>query len=250
MINEELYNWYKRAGLDPWNFHCPLVSDCRRGRDDFTTARPPLIGERYADGSLPRLAVISSDPGKGDPLPTKHGFRRSGSNPRKHSPRKHWNQTLELVEAIQVTFDADVKLADAPACFVHERAVKCCENNPAGREANNRLFRNCRDYVGAELPVIAPDIVVTQGNRAAWAVARAGFHDAAPWSTCSHEAHDCRFRILSLPNDRLVLWLFTYHPTSRPQYYPKYRDGYFSCYPRLAGEFVEDRPAFRATHCM
>lgn len=244
MVIRALERWYQENGLDPWNFQCSFLSDCKRDQEDFTIARPPMIGQFYEEGSLPRLVVLSSDPGSGDPLSDIRGFTLSGPDPGPFRKKSHWSETLELVYAIQVRFDSSLDMSDASASFLHERAVKCCENNRDSREASDRLFLNCRDYVAAEIPILLPDIIVTQGNRATNAVERAGLHGDQKWSMCDCDGHGCKFRVLTLPSGKLVLWLFTYHPTSRYQYYPTQRDGYFACYPVLAEEFVKGPEKF------
>lgn len=248
MLNEELYRWYRINRLDPWDFRCPYLQDCKRDNENFTTARPPLIGRRYADGSLPRLLVLSSDPGTGDPLPVNQEFSLSGRDTTEYPSKRHWSETLEIVYSIQKKFDSTLTLADASACFLHERAVKCCENNHGSREASQRLFNNCRNYIVGELPILKPDLIITQGKRASWAVKGARFHEDSSWSKCGHEEHDCRFRILTIPVHGPTLWIFTYHPTSLHKYYQANRDGYFSCYPSLALEFIENKEKFIARY--
>lgn len=245
MFAGKVYRWYQEKGLDPWDFRCPFYPKCSHGNTNFTKARPPLIGRRYAEGTLPRLLVVSSDPGSDDGLPDQpeSPFTLSGPDPQKYPQWRHWNQTLELVWKIQRRFDPQLTKADATACFLHERAVKCCANNPKRREASKVMFNNCHGYISDELPVLVPDIVVTQGNRPKEAVGRARFHSDK--RKCGYEGHKCTYWVLTIPGHGLVLWLHTYHPASFANYYRRHHKGYFSCYPELADRFIKDREAFR-----
>jgi hypothetical protein len=246
MINRDIYNWYKNAGLSPWEFNCPHEPECSKGVAEFTSARPPLIGQKYAINQVPRLLIISSDPGKGDSLPSSLGFQLSGPDKKAgcYRQKNHWRETLEIVFAIQRRFDPNLTFEEANACFAHERAVKCCENNPRSREAKKLLFKNCHKYLADELPLFQPDIILTQGIRAYIAVSHTKFKTQISWQPCGQKEHYCHFCVLNVFSDQLSLWIHTYHPTSPKKYYQKYRDGYFNCYPSLAEKFMKNRATF------
>ena len=245
MTTDEVYQWYRENELDPWDFHCPHLPECsaEASDDEFVTATPPTIGERYEEGTIPRLLVISSEAASDNGLPQKgDGFTTSGIDPRAHDHPggKHWSETYRIVLEIQRTFDPELSLEQARCCFAHERAVKCTASKDDSSESSDTLFQNCRGFIPDQLTVYRPDIILTQGRRAQWAVRGGDYLSMDDWRSCGREGHDCEYRVIKVSDELQPLWIRTYHPTSRPQYYPNYRDGYFECYPEVVADHLED----------
>lgn len=199
----QLDTYYRRHGIHPLAFACPHRASCSAGCRNFTEARASLIGHRYGDPI--RVVVLSLDPGAGWPNPNDRTFegvvaRVARDDPDRLPKHKHWYRTYETVAALLSCFSGErVEPRDAAGRFAHVNAAKCSHNLPHNGQAPARVFRNCRAFLQEELTMLAPDIVVTQGQRAAKVVApwvRSGRKNVL--EICSHGAY----------------WLELVHPTA------------------------------------
>ncbi|BBO85949.1 hypothetical protein DSCO28_65150 [Desulfosarcina ovata subsp. sediminis] len=109
------------------------------------------------------------------------------------------------------------------------------------------MFKNCFGYLAGEVEIFQPQIIITQGGRARVALEKAKFPKLINIKNCLESNHKCTFTVINV-SEKPVLVFYTYHPTSRAQYYPKYRDGYFSCFPKLAKDFVNSPSKFISGH--
>jgi uracil-DNA glycosylase len=80
-------------------------------------------------------------------------------------------------------------------------------NNPGNRQADKRLFDNCRDYIPGEIKLLKPDVLVTQGDYALVAISSNFRHKVVG------NQKKCGHAVLT-DGDRDVLWFHTYHPSS------------------------------------
>ncbi len=78
-------------------------------------------------------------------------------------------------------------------------------NLPQRKKASAVLFRNCRVYLREELKILAPDIVISQGNEAKTAI-------QANLSSIKKEYDEFAAEIIL--NEGLVFWLHTFHPAN------------------------------------
>ena len=77
------------------------------------------------------------------------------------------------------------------------------------REAASILYANCRKYLMGELQVLRPDILVTQGNRAAEALyAALTLPRLSRSANCAGQVREIR-----LNGGHNLLWIRTYHPS-------------------------------------
>jgi len=116
---------------------------------------------------------------------------------------KHWYRTHEIAWYIFRRFDPAITIEETRRYFAHANAAKCCMNKPQRKKANATLFRNCQGYLGAELDILQPTIVVTQGNEA-----RAAIWSLHPNVLNKKDEFASEIEIGS----RKLFWLHTYHP--------------------------------------
>jgi uracil-DNA glycosylase len=93
-------------------------------------------------------------------------------------------------------------------------SAKCSVNNPGNKQAHDRLFNNCREYIPGEIEALRPDIIVSQGGLAGKAI------DKSPFQKISmgEEECYCEKRVVS---GRLVLRLHTYHANSYGHFFSR-----------------------------
>lgn len=109
---------------------------------------------------------------------------------------------------------------EAQSYFAHTNSVKCSQNEERQRQADKRLFENCRCYPSGELPVLRPDFIVTQGGWARIAVSSV-VGDGIPKDSVTSRVQ---------LHGREVFWLDTHHPA---------RFGAFNGQRRQWGDFAE-----------
>ena len=162
--------FYESHGISPVNFHCPSRSECAAGSPDFTEAKMSSVPPRYGMPGLPRLLFLSLDSGSGSSDPRE----RTAEAVRQWNvecdvaalPRnKHWYRTHELAFELLRQFKPDLTVPETRLCFAHVNSAKCCQNKSGRKRADSILFENCRRFIPAELGLLGPDVVVTQGGR-------------------------------------------------------------------------------------
>jgi hypothetical protein len=106
--------------------------------------------------------------------------------------------------------------------FAHLNSAKCCQNKPAGQQADQILFDNCRQYIGPECAIFEPHIIVTQGDKAKEAVGKR-------WTNCEERTYpggagkeNIPLRIVDV-GPRTAVWFHTYHPNQRGGLYHQQR---------------------------
>ena len=228
---KNIRNYYKKKRISPTNFKCAHKIECSKKCRKFEEAREPYIGPAYERGLYPRILFVSLD------VPRPKGRKRLKPKERtvaaqqdfaqgyipsndRHKNR-HWYQTHEMVLALLKPCGNTLGVDDVKPYFAHTNAVKCSAGNEKGSQAHKRLFDNCREYIGGELKVLRPDILVTQGELAFRAVQHAvDTHEisslrdvswAGPWQRNSHKR---AYGVLQI-SGKSVLWLVTFHPQAR-----------------------------------
>ena len=214
----ELEDYYRRNGILSTAFTCDFRHDCKGDCDSFTGPKSAFVSSGYADNELPRLLFLSLDSGSGDPiaenrLPTSvrhhEEFERDFESLHKH---KHWYRTHELAWYILRRFNPRLKIGEARRFFAHANSAKCCMNRKQRKKADKKLFENCRRYLGGELTILDPDILVTQGNEAKFAV--------LSLLTRTLDRIDDFASIITLHNKK-VFWLHTWHPNNWGKFNPQ-----------------------------
>ena len=218
---KKLTEYYQHKGIYPLDFRCQHWQACSEGNPNITQAKGAFVGTKYERGLLPRLLFLSLDPGESDSDPIKRTVERVRYSEENEcnvanllkGKRKHWHwyRTHELALTLlkknfEKFFQREMQIQDTHFYFAHANSLKCSMNNKDHKQASPKLFKNCREYIGGELAILNPDILVTQGNEAKNAIEQTFevFHlvEGDIYSKC--------IRI----NGKRTLWFHTYHPSN------------------------------------
>jgi hypothetical protein len=115
---------------------------------------------------------------------------------------KHWYLTHQLAFYILRRFQPNLKIEDARHYFAHANSAKCNQGKVQNAQADSVLFQNCRSHLRAELMTLRPEIIVTQGSQAKWALEAV---------TEQHQVLEDGVAVRRL-DGRPMLWLHTFHP--------------------------------------
>ena len=229
---DELHRYYEGEGILATQFICEHKAECRGGSPSFTGPKSAYVGERYPDAhrfGLPRLLFVSLDSGSGEPNPEKRLPRAVRSYATEHclGPKnRHWYRTHEHAACILARIRGiSMTPREAQLYFAHTNSAKCCQNKERRRQADKRLFENCRPYLSGELAVLRPDVIVTQGGWARIAVSSV----VGKW--IPKDSVTSRLQL----HGREVFWLNTHHPA---------RFGAFNGQRRQWGVFAEEIRVF------
>ncbi len=217
-IIDKIDKYYKDQGIHSLHFTCKHKKECSSNCKGFTGPKSAFLPDKYGS-SYPRIAFLSLDSGDGvsDPKErTPRAVRRQEQIecvverlPKGH----HWYETHVWAQAIYNAISTDhISLENIHNCFCHLNSVKCCQNKLHAKEADPLLFRNCQKYVPQELKLIAPHILVTQGNRAHNAIKRSFVFERI-WQNVYLISSPIKF-----------LWVRTYHPAAYGYYYRQKKD--------------------------
>jgi hypothetical protein len=227
-----IHNYYERQGISPTHFKCTHKADCSADCPRFVGPREPYIGVEYERGRCPRMLFLSLDVprGKDQPKPTR--LERTAARQQedrdyqptqdKHQSR-HWYQTHDLARVFLKGYGQALPIDEVGEYFAHTNSAKCSRGNDKGAQAPQKVFDNCRPYIGNELGILQPDILVTQGKEAFKAVKYALTNGeisslrSVEWvkpALWKRNKHKKKFGVLQI-GDRKVLWFVTYHPQAR-----------------------------------
>ncbi|MDP3297849.1 MAG: uracil-DNA glycosylase family protein [Thermodesulfovibrionia bacterium] len=218
-IIKTIEKYYKKSGIHSLKFTCPHKSECSLNSPNFTGPRSAFVPDQYTN-SDPRIAFLSLDPGESDPDPKKRtpeAMRRQEQKDcivEKLPKNLHWYETHYWTQQIYSAISSnDISLEKTHNYFCHLNSVKCCQNKPNNKEADNTLFINCRKYLLQELRIVAPQILITQGNQARNAVNEI------------FKSTDALYpNVYLITSPIKFLWVRTYHPSSRGYYHTQKKD--------------------------
>jgi hypothetical protein len=235
----ELRRYYDSLGIGAERFACPRFPRCSEGAVQFTTAKEAFVGTEYERGAYPRLLFLSLDSGSADSNPTNRTLQAV----RRHEmaervdllPRgRHWYVTHEMTWVLLRSFVPGLTVETTSAYFAHVNSAKCCMNKAQRRQADDRLFDNCRSYIPGELAVLKPDVIVSQGTKA-HSVIRSGLTTILESRTVVNGVA-CDMAIVSC-GGKQVLWLPTHHPSGYGSFWPQ-RTACWDAYARAVETFV------------
>jgi len=215
----ELRAFYRKHGIGAEAFDCPHQRECRSGCSSFTEAREPHVGAKYGEG-LPRLVVVSLDPGSADHEVGHRVIERRGTwrpglwRARGREKTRHWYRTLEMVSLLLSPFHENLEsmpVEDVEPYFAHLNSARCCQNKPGRKAADPVLFDNCRQFLAPEVEIFAPDILVTQGDYARMAV-EGQFETTSSHRMSTPNGYSMGYSILRIAKSH-TLWFHTYHPS-------------------------------------
>jgi hypothetical protein len=218
---QKLRYYYEISGILSTSFSCIYKNECQGNCETFTGPKSAFVSSGYcSSNNIPKLLFLSLDSGSGNPVP-KNRLPLSVQHQEEIDTNilalhkgKHWYLTHELAWYILRQFISDIKIEETNRYFAHANAAKCCQNKEEKKKADKILFKNCQCYLQGELQILNPDILVTQGNEAKFAIQH--IKD-------STEMIVDKFASIILLNGKQVYWLHTYHPNSR-QFFREQRD--------------------------
>jgi hypothetical protein len=243
---EELEEYYGSKGISPSKFHCRHAKNCGGGHEGFTPGLQAFVGTEYEKRTLPRVLFLSLDSGKAPEDADSKSMSAIRDWEENHVVVKdllqhklrHWYETHEVAHKILSKFNPDLELQEVKPHFAHTTSAKCCLNLPQKQQASDALFKNCREFIPLELEILAPDILITQGNAASAAIEK-GFVEANKGMAPQSNRPDCPAHTLPI-NGRSVIWFPMYHPSARYGLYTKQKQSCLGYWADLAYRFVED----------
>lgn len=256
-------DYYREKGISPAgfkNFGCPYKQDkpgvkgcvnCASSPSKFVCGKEALVTSGYEKHALPRLLILSAESGRETGRPSRRKavalreWEEHQYDPEEGKRTSHWHEVHQIAWHILRCFKSDLEMKHTRYFIAHTNSAKCCVNNKHKSQGRPVLFDNCREYIGSELELLRPDILVTQGDQAERAVK-------------DHFANVLRRRLLVRRSDRKtkrekwyraeitihgrrVLWLRTPHPGARPQLSAAELD---KLYERCVGEVYQWRKGF------
>jgi len=241
---KQLRAYYDANGISAVGFCCKHQAECSAGAPGFTAAKETFVGPKYITSGLPRLVFLSLDSGSGKSEPatrTMEAVQRRNLDRNFHELPKnnHWYQTHDLALTLLQPFDPSLRIERVLPHFAHVNSAKCCQNNPEHRKADRAMFENCRDYIGEEIRILRPDILVTQGKEARQAVEHhfAGL-DAGEVAV---DAEGNGYRVIQTAADHHTIWFATHHPRNYGRFWEQKRTCW-SRYAQAAVGFVNGTP--------
>ena len=238
VIDEGYYNYEEMFS----SFCCPKKDRCRQvcraeyqspGNDSRFLFSPRTEGvevsqcyeEREYEGHrIPRIVVISLSVPKPEPMPPcpTEESKSCPLNP-------HWRGTTTTVRSLVCPFiclapaedskDKSTKIIEQ--FFVHIRTGKCCSNVGGTSQEPDQLYENCgRCYLGEEVSILKPDVIVTQGDPAHHMSERYVFDVIDRRTVGGIADSDSIAHIVRLKEDkRKVYWLRSRFPTGYAGFY-------------------------------
>lgn len=200
----KLREFYKKEKIGRDNFNCRNSKKCFEGLNISEGRRgsEAHVGSNY--GEPFKVLIVSLDRGKeAENIDNRtkeiEGLREEVLNP-------HMKGTLATLKVIlsDVKVNEDVELFRQ---FAMINAAKCC----IGLNMNQapwRFFKNCMDYTRGEIEILEPDVIITQGRRAAdvFGLLYPDLKDKGEWYKRKGE--------ISLNNKKVLVTCFA-HPSAR-----------------------------------
>lgn len=219
MITKELEIYYSEKGINAKNFNCSYKEKCSQGSEKFTEAKATFIPSKY-ESSFPKIAFLSLDSGS-----SEHDYeRRTIDGVRKDNEQcivnklpkgRHWYEThCWATEILKRLGNYNINIEDSKYYFAHINSAKCCQNKKNRREADNILFENCKIFLKEEIEIIKPNIIISQGKKAENALLYIGKIEK------TYENNIYLLRI----NEKVVLWVKTFHPSAYGYYYKQKKE--------------------------
>jgi len=229
-ILKSLETYYQHKGISPLDFHCRHWKECSAGNRGITKAQGAFVGTHYGKGDIPRLLFLSLDPANSKKEPEQRTvefvryFVEHECKVDEQNKSRHWYQTHNLAYILLKKFRPDIEISNSHLYFAHVNSVKCSMNNKDHSQAKPKIFRNCREYIGGEIAILKPDILVTQGK-----LARAAIETILEISPEAKDTQACSYKWISI-GDKKTLWFHTHHP----RYYGPYNEQRRDCFGKWA----------------
>lgn len=220
----QLSRYYKRKGISPEDFRCPhqacCKSYCESGK--FQTPKEDVrVSNFYQDRAylnhhIPRIVVISLSA----PVPNIERDENNGPlNP-------HWIETLAMVRSLLNAFlekdlprpaihSEDKSTKQVEKLFVHLRTAKCSSQQNA---EHYRVYETCGHYLGGELRILKPNVIITQGTKARDQLEKHLIRKKVV-KVIETRGRPLHIHAVTLDDERKACWIPTIHPTVRNNSY-------------------------------
>jgi uracil-DNA glycosylase len=219
--------FYVKQGIAVGDFRCKNQESCHKkvGRKDLCWGSEAHVGSQY--GTPFRIVIVSLDRGTGsdnieDRSRAIEGLQEGNLNP-------HMKGTLQTLRAILARPEPGTEVFRH---FAMTNAAKCSYRQDGMTSVPDALYRNCSNYGKRELEALKPHLIVTQGQRAIYALDGTGKQmepSRAEELTKKYLGADAnRQELRQLIRDLLVtyvgsatlnqgeaVWLRTPHPSAR-----------------------------------
>lgn len=219
MLIDDLKEYYIKNKIYATNFNCKFKNECSKNCDKFTEAKAAFIPINY-ETSFIKLAFLSLDSGSSEAESEKRTIEGVRQNNEQYIvarlPKgRHWYEThYWATEILNKIGGYNIDIEDSKKYFAHINSAKCCQNKKSNMEADDILFKNCRVYLKEEIKIINPQIIVSQGKKAEYALLNTG-------EIIEKYNHNvCLLKI----DEKFIMWIKTYHPSSYGYYYKQKRE--------------------------
>lgn len=204
---------------------CPKIGDCNRENSEKFSKMPKMsyIGREYGNKrEIPNLVFLSLDSGDTkENYSTISQLRNYTENDdiMRYEKNLHWFQTFNLSCLILKPFLNDMvkNENEVKPYIVHANSAKCNQGKKGRKQADNILFKNCREYVLEELPLYEPDIIVSQGYKAWDVIGKADGEHKVLETIAIEYKHNSKIIKMSIfirdMNGRKFLHIPMYHPS-------------------------------------
>ena len=224
-IGKELQIYHEQMEIAPHNFKCLHWKCCQHFAGDNELQKPTdrvWASQHYQDRSylnhdIPRLVVVSLSAPAIDPDEEPTESRSLGL---------HWRRTLATVRSLldpfleddlpePARYSDDESTKQVGKLFIHLRTAKCSSHT---NEEAGQIYEHCGRYIGEELRIAKPDVVVTQGLQAKEQVGR-HLLNLRRVGKCIPDEEDAEGKFcidifeVGL-NDGKALWIPLYHPSA------------------------------------
>jgi uracil-DNA glycosylase len=164
---DELAAFYQSQNIAVDNFACPHQAECDRvtaaAGQSLHHGSEAHIGSRYGDPF--RIVVVSLSDKSGSARLSDHDeYERGLCTEWDLNP--HLVGTKEILEAVLAP---EITEREVFRHFALTRAAKCALVGEANKPPD-ACFWHCRQFVLPELEALRPDLIVTQGREAWWAL--------------------------------------------------------------------------------
>jgi hypothetical protein len=233
----KLDKYYRQQGIHPLHFSCKHFKECKSYSNKFTKAKATFIGTEYAKATLPRLLILSLDAFNAPKDPKERSFNwvrkiteQTGPPFRKNT---HWYRTYQVTwillhKLYEHKFKSEIVVEDIGPFFAHVNSAKCCAHLSGHKQANVKLFKNCREYIPNEIELLEPDIIVTQGKMAKKAIEDK--YEVLKPTKGDINTFPCGFEIVKI-NWKRVFVFHTFHPSN----YGNFHNQRKKCFEKFAG---------------
>ena len=227
----QLQSFYDEKGLLVSAFHCQHANACAKAAGcSLSQGAEAHVGARY--GKDLRLVVVSLDTGGANDSMDRRRHEIEGLHPN-GATNPHMKGTTQLLEVIYGTESGNLY-----ELYAMTNAAKCSRGDAGRKKVSRVLYQNCSEYVVPELTCLDPQMIVTQGNEAWWALgaepdlSAAHQSDLDDWIADQTASAVIRDWLRSLAKEYLsttsvadsdVLTLKTIHPSAQAGQWQRFR---------------------------